>query len=114
MPIIATTVFSRGKIHAITVLCSQKHYEEYMLTHEVYEYSVSAEFFRKYLKENDKSDEKIAAVAKKVFAGETSNIIAFWDTSRVIDIRDVKTILDELDLSYENFIDEYANHLKKL
>lgn len=115
MPLIATTIYSKGKIRGLLVACSPKRYAYYMEHNEQPEYTISSGFLKEFLSNKGFASVKVDETSKNIVAGETAEGRTFvWEDARSVDVYDVKEILSGFNLSYHEFVDAYTEKLKSL
>jgi|GEM_PF-2397389 len=117
MPTIPFVIITSDGPKATTVTCSQELYDEaimggYINEHLLFEHSVSANYFKEYLK-----TKRIAYVEIElphVVITEKGGEISIYKDAVNLPVYNVRTILESRELSYEDFIDSYCEVLKSI
>lgn len=110
MPVIAILGISNGRPCAIPVCVSEERYKQYMEGHAVYEYGISPNFIKSYLRNNNIPFEEIP---QSLFAVSDNDQISIWKDAVSIDIYDVKKAFIKIGM-YDDFLLKYYEHLKTL
>lgn len=111
MPAIAIPIVTMTGVYAILGVCSDELYAAYLKEgHQIFEHSVSASYFKKYLREKEANF--IEVEESKLALIKNSKEVLIWKEAIVIAIEDVKSVLTLFNFSYPEFIDSYAEYLK--
>jgi hypothetical protein len=114
MPIITITFYSSKVIIAITCVCKKEEFESHMKSlDDIYKYTISRTFLRKYL--NEKGYSKIAIInLKNTSMAAEKEFIFDWLYIGVITIPNLKELLNSLNDDFSHFIDVYSKPVKSL
>ena len=112
MALIASTVFSKGRIHSIIVSCTEQEYTDYMEDHDkINENQISATFLKEYLNTKGLNFESLI---ENTWKDALACSIGYWRYAKTLTVADLKEILHEAKLYLDTFIDAYAEYLKTL
>src|ERR1700749_779984 len=105
MPAVAIPIVHSKGVDAILGVCSDELYKLYLKKgHKIFEYSVSAKFFKKYLRDNNVNFAEVEE-SKLSITEQPKAEVLIWKEAIVISIKDAKSVLKLFNLDYNSFID---------
>lgn len=118
MKLVGEPFFVDGKLTAGIVACTNDEYEKYMQNGDFHDdinaNPVSAKYFKEYLSEKGEAIKNIEKHYSSASSAVGEEAFIQWGYAPTLTVQLVKEFLAQCNLSYSDFIDTYAQHLKSL